>query len=125
MVPACEPLQHEAGRKKVEAGTAIFLGDGSTEKAVIADHAERLVRPPFLTVHPFGKGIELLLRKAISLIEDGLLLFVESKHRRTIVAAQQGLGRGHAPFPSQFDGCCLFQLIMNTIHFVLVNPKNE
>src|ERR1700758_5843693 len=107
MVPACEPLQHEAGCQKIQAGPAIFLRDGGAEKAVIADHAERLVRPPFLSVHPFGKGIELLLRKTIGLIEDGLLLFVEGKHRRTIVATQDGLGRGHAAASSPFDGILL------------------
>src|ERR1700756_4737535 len=69
---------------------------------VIADRAERFVRPPFLTVHPFGKRAELLVRKTIGLIEYGLLLFVEGKHRRTIVATQDGLGRGHALVSSQF-----------------------
>src|SRR5437764_445282 len=74
MVPAGEALQHQAGRQKVQTGAAVFLGDGGTEKAVIADNAERFVRPPFLTVHPFGKRIELLACETISLIEDSLLL---------------------------------------------------
>src|SRR5207244_6647784 len=94
MVPACEALQHQAGRQKVQTSAAVFLGDGGTEKAVIADNAERFVRPPFLTVHPFGKRIELLACETIGLIEDSLLLFVEGKQRRTIVATRDGLGRG-------------------------------
>src|ERR1700756_759380 len=102
MVPASEALQHQAGRQKVQTGAAVFFGDGGAEKAVIADRAERFVRPPFLTVHPFGNRVELLVRKTIGLIEYGLLLFVEGKHRRTIVATQDGWGRGHALVSSQF-----------------------
>ena len=33
MVPACEALQHQAGRQKVQTSAAVFLGDGGTEKA--------------------------------------------------------------------------------------------
>src|ERR1700738_4519930 len=106
MVPACEALQNQAGRQKVQTGAAVFFGDGGAEKAVIADRAERFVRPPFLTIHPFGKGIELLACETVGLIEYGLLLFVEGKHRRTILTTQDGLGRGHARFPPSFDGSC-------------------
>src|ERR1700730_17458932 len=102
MVPACEALQNQAGRQKVQTGAAVFFGDGGTEKAVIADHAERFVRPPFFTVHPFGKRIYSVECETSGVIEDGLLLFVEGKIRRTSVATQDGLGRGHALVSSQF-----------------------
>ena len=101
MVPAREPLQHEAAREEIDARAAVLLGHGDAEIALGAELGEGLRRPPFLRVHARGQRVQLPARVVAGRFEHRLLLGGQVERQRGAGSRRRRDGLGHTGVPSQ------------------------